>query len=43
VHAWVGETIEYSDLREQGINAETAAQLMLRIRDTYRKMQEEAR
>ena len=38
-HAWVGEPIDFSDLRAQGVNTDTVNLLCERIRDTYLSMQ----
>ena len=37
--AWVGEPIDFSDLRAQGVNTDTVNLLCDRIRDTYLSMQ----
>ena len=39
---YIGRPIDYSDLREQGINKDTCAQLLQRITDTYAEMAEKA-
>ena len=41
-HVYVGEDIETEDLRAKGINKETCAELMERIRATYRDLLKEA-
>ena len=40
-HCYVGTPINYSDLAEEGINAETCEKLNERIRRTYREYQQE--
>ena len=40
-NVWVGEPIDFSDLRAQGVNTDTVNLLCERIRDTYLSMQKE--
>ena len=40
-HCWIGAPIAYDDLLQDGINTETCEKLNERIRETYRKMQQE--
>lgn len=42
IHCYVGEAIDFSDLRAQGVNNDTCQQLLQRITETYARMMQEA-